>query len=119
MPLLQRKLGDAGREFGIDPISDSTNFQIICLEAFQALQPRSWTLRVRANFDLNSVLESLETGSDLVINLVSKKKMKKVCSCGVLGDTAYLQRLTVEEASAHYFSNLEDWSRSTYLANDI
>jgi hypothetical protein len=70
---------------------------------------------ISANFDMQSVLESLEKGKELAIRLVSKGMMKPFCSCGIFHDSEDPACLRVEEASAYYFSNLEDWSRTTYL----
>jgi hypothetical protein len=70
---------------------------------------------ISANFDMQSVLESLEKGKELSIRLVSKGMMKPFCSCGIFCDSEDPACLRVEEASADYFSNLEDWNRTTYL----
>jgi hypothetical protein len=70
---------------------------------------------ISANFDMESVLESLETGTDLTINLVFKKMMREFCRCGIFIDSVDPLCANVEEASAYYFSNLEDWNRSTFL----
>jgi hypothetical protein len=70
---------------------------------------------ISANFSMQSVLESLEKGKELSIRLVSEDMMKPFCSCGIFCDSEDPACLRVEEASAYYFSNLEDWSRTTYL----
>jgi hypothetical protein len=49
-------------------------------------------------------------------NYVSKEMMKPFCRCGVFDRSEDSACLRVEEASAYYFSNLEDWNRSTYIA---
>jgi len=68
-----------------------------------------------ANFDMQSVLESLEKGKQLSIRLVSESMLKPFCNCGIFCGSEDPACLRVEEASAYYFSNLEDWSRTTYL----
>lgn len=68
-----------------------------------------------ANFAMASVLESLENGDKLSIGLVSKNMMKPCCRCGIIRDSDDPVCLRVEEACTHYFSNLEDWNRSTFL----
>jgi hypothetical protein len=70
---------------------------------------------ISANFDMQSVLESLEKGKELSIRLVSEGMMKPFCSCGIFCDSEDPACLRVEEACAYYFSNLENWSRTTYL----
>lgn len=72
----------------------------------------SW---ISANFNMESVLESLQKGDKLSIGLVSKNMMKPFCSCGVFCDSDDVACQRVDEASAYYFSNLEDWNRSTFL----
>ncbi|KUJ20815.1 uncharacterized protein LY89DRAFT_779513 [Mollisia scopiformis] len=69
---------------------------------------------VSANFDMLSVLKSLETGAELSIKLVSKQMMKPACFCGTFAEQNHSVCLQ-EEACAHYFSNLEDWSRSSFI----
>ncbi|KAH8779124.1 hypothetical protein F5882DRAFT_297741 [Hyaloscypha sp. PMI_1271] len=70
---------------------------------------------ISANFDMQSVFESLEKGKELSIRLVSEGMMKPFCSCGIFCNSEDPACLRVEEACASYFSNLEDWSRTTYL----
>jgi hypothetical protein len=70
---------------------------------------------ISANFDMESVLQSLEDGDELSIRLVSNEMMRPFCSCGVFCDSDDPACLRVEEASAYYFSNLEDWNRTTFL----
>jgi hypothetical protein len=72
----------------------------------------SW---ISKNFDMESLLQNLEIGSPLSIGLISKKMMKSFCRCGIFYGSDDVACLRVEEASANYFSNLEDWSRTTFL----
>lgn len=70
---------------------------------------------ISPNFDMASVLESLENGDELSIGLVSKSLMKPFCRCGIFRESDDPACLRVEEACTRYFSNLEDWGRSTFL----
>ncbi|KAE8444539.1 hypothetical protein EG329_014463 [Mollisiaceae sp. DMI_Dod_QoI] len=70
---------------------------------------------ISANFDMESVLESLEAGNDLCIGLVSKNMMKSFCQCGNFEESRDPVCSHTDEACAYYFSNLDDWSRSTFL----
>ena len=64
---------------------------------------------------MNALNESLDRGNKLDIALVRNGMMKSSCwggefpgaspGCPILGDVA-----------AYYFSNLEDWNRSTFLS---
>ncbi|PVH82759.1 hypothetical protein DL98DRAFT_619155, partial [Cadophora sp. DSE1049] len=76
----------------------------------------SW---ISPNFDMASVLNSLETGDELSISLVSKSMMKTFCRCGVFLDALDPVCVRAEEACSRYFSNLEDYSRSTFLSTPL
>lgn len=70
---------------------------------------------ISTNFDMKSVLESLEHGRVLSIGLVSKNMMQPFCRCGVFYGAIDPICVCVEEACRYYFSNLEDWSRSNFI----
>jgi hypothetical protein len=70
---------------------------------------------ISPNFSMDSVLESLEKGQKISIGLVSNNMMKPFCSCGSFIESDERECVRVEEASAFYFSNLEDWKRTTFL----
>jgi hypothetical protein len=70
---------------------------------------------ISENFNMVSVLESLGNGDELSIGLVSNKMMKPFCRCGIFRDSDDPACLRVEEACTHYFSNLENWGRSTFI----
>jgi len=70
---------------------------------------------ISANFDMASVLESLENKDELSIGLVSKGLMKPFCGCGIFRYSEDPACLRVEEACTRYFSNLDDYGRSTFL----
>lgn len=72
----------------------------------------SW---ISSNFSMHDLLGSLNGGTDIRIQLVQKKMMKSFCDCGKFFEAEDESCVRVEEASAHYFSNLEDWNRSTYI----
>ncbi|KAF4629654.1 hypothetical protein G7Y89_g8491 [Cudoniella acicularis] len=71
---------------------------------------------ISKNFDMASVLESLENGDTLSIGIVSKGMMNPFCNCGTFRESDDPVCVRVEEACTDYFSNLEDWSRSTFLS---
>ncbi|PVH82419.1 hypothetical protein DL98DRAFT_586407 [Cadophora sp. DSE1049] len=71
---------------------------------------------ISPNFNMESLLESLNGGSDLAIGLVENDMMEEFCSdCGVFPESMNWITLGTEEVSAYYFSNLEDWNRSTFI----
>ncbi|KAH8656006.1 hypothetical protein BGZ60DRAFT_567862 [Tricladium varicosporioides] len=70
---------------------------------------------ISENFQMDSVLRSLEEGEDISIALVSKGMMKPFCPCGNFHGSFDTACTYTEEACAYYFSNLEDWNRSTFL----
>lgn len=73
---------------------------------------------ISSNFDMKSVLDSLEKKEEFSIGLVSKGMMNPFCRCGLICGSDDPACLRVEEASAYYFSNLEDYSRTTFLRAD-
>ena len=68
------------------------------------------------NFDMNALNESLGRGDELDIALVRDKMMKPYCSTGGEFPGAVPACPVLEDVAAHYFSNLEEWNRSTFLA---
>lgn len=65
------------------------------------------------NFNMETLKEGLDRGM-VDIPLVSQRMMKNFCDCGEFFG-AIPTCPVVEEASAYYFANLEDWSRSTFI----
>lgn len=72
----------------------------------------SW---ISSNFNMHDLLTSLDAGSEIRIGLVQKKMMKSFCDCGKFFEADNHDFVRVDEASAYYFSNLEDWNRATYM----
>lgn len=65
-----------------------------------------------ANINLDGMLEGLVKGCAPVFPLVRDNMMKPRCCCGSFhGDDG----MDPSDACAFYFSNMEDWSRSTFL----
>ncbi|KAA6410811.1 MAG: hypothetical protein FRX48_05121 [Lasallia pustulata] len=71
----------------------------------------SW---ISSNFDMHDLLTSLDAGRDIRIGLVQEKMMAKFCACGRFFEADDINVREVE-ACSHYFSNLEDGNRSTYI----
>jgi len=70
---------------------------------------------ISVNLDMKVVLESLEAGQELAIGLVSKGMIKPFCKCGMFCNSEYRIPPCLDEACAYYFSNLEDYNRSSFL----
>ena len=69
---------------------------------------------VSANFDMETLFRDLTTGNEISIGLIENEMMQPVCHCGRF--RAHHRLLPRgQEAMRYYFSNLEDWSRSTFL----
>jgi hypothetical protein len=65
------------------------------------------------NFDMKSVLQGLMEDRIPFMPLLDGSMMKPYCPCGVFSDTwSFCRR---EHASAYYFSNLDDWERSSFI----
>ena len=68
------------------------------------------------HFDMSSLADGLESGGRVTIPLVENNVMKPFCQCGRF--RGELPGCTlVDEACAYYFSNLEDWSRTTFITS--
>ncbi|KAH8589002.1 hypothetical protein B0O99DRAFT_523979 [Bisporella sp. PMI_857] len=68
------------------------------------------------NFSIRSVLKGLSEGSGtLNMPLVEDFMMSKFCKCGRFVKASDPGCVRVAEASAFYFSNLEDWKRSKFI----
>lgn len=72
----------------------------------------AWTSR---NFNMYALLESLNAGGGISVGLVEKEMMTPFCDCGKFEGAEDEACARVDEVSAYYFSNLEDWNRSTYI----
>lgn len=66
------------------------------------------------NFDMNALNESLARGNKLNIALVRKEMMKPYCWGGEFTEATPACPV-VDDAASYYFSNLEDWNRTTFL----
>ncbi|KAI9785533.1 MAG: hypothetical protein M1839_009274 [Geoglossum umbratile] len=66
------------------------------------------------NFDMHELLKSLEAGGTISIGLVGKGMMKPYCNCGVFGGF-YHPNVRREDVADEYFSNLDDWNRTTFI----
>ena len=69
---------------------------------------------ISPNFDMKALSESLTRGDKLDIALVREKMMKPYCWGGEFPDACLACPVT-EDVAAYFFSNLEDWNRSTFL----
>jgi len=81
-------------------------------------EDESWTSE---NFDMEALLQSLETKTAVSIPLIQKSMMRRYCPCGLFKDgwveCSYGVRR--EGAAAYYFSNLDDWARTSMLDDNV
>ena len=70
------------------------------------------------NFNMYALLNGLRQGNEVCVNLV-KDGMIDVCECGVFKYRSYgnMAPTRAEEITKFHFSNLEDWSRTTYITD--
>ena len=66
------------------------------------------------NFDMNALNESLDRGNKLDIALVRKEMMKPYCWGGEFPGATPACPI-IDDVANYYFSNLEDWNRTTFL----
>lgn len=68
-------------------------------------------------FSMGSLLDGLNGGFGCsFLPLVERAMMKPFCKCGRFSEVLDESCARVTEASAFYFSNLEDWDRSCFIA---
>lgn len=67
-------------------------------------------------FNMESLADGLEAGGRVSILLVENNMMKCFCKCG-----RFIEELPdctrADDACAYYFSNLDDWGRTTFIAS--
>ena len=66
------------------------------------------------NFNMRSLNEGLISKGRVDIALVQNKMMKPFCDCGRFPEANRASPL-VDDAVAYYFSNLDDWNRTTFI----
>lgn len=68
------------------------------------------------HFDMESLADGLKAGGRVSIPLVENNMMKRFCKCG-----RFIKELPdctlADDACAYYFSNLDDWGRTTFIAS--
>ena len=64
------------------------------------------------NFDMHTLNEGLISNGEVDIALLQNKMMRPYCDCG-----RFVPRglPNVEDVGAYYFSNFDDWNRSTFI----
>lgn len=69
---------------------------------------------ISPNFDMDAIRESLSKGEVPKIRFFENEIIHPVCDCGGF-DSTYSVRPRAEEIMKDHFSNLEDWSRTTFI----
>ena len=72
----------------------------------------SW---VSPNFNMDEVFRSLEGGNSVRIGLIERDLLRGYCDCGTFLAAEDEDCACVDEVCTEYFSNLEEWERTTYL----
>ena len=72
---------------------------------------------ISQNFNMHTLNEGLTVGGKVDIALVQENMMKEFCSCGVFwnGHEGIPACTVVDNVAAYYFSNLDDWNRTTFI----
>ena len=73
----------------------------------------SWT---SPGFDMAMVLENLERGKALGLVLVDQQLLREYCDCGRFTFAEDEDCPCVDDVCTEYFSNLEEWERTNYIA---
>lgn len=69
---------------------------------------------VSRNFNMHTLDESLNSRDKVDIALVQNQMMKPFCYCGEFPGALSACPI-VDDAAAYYFSNLDDWNRTTFI----
>ena len=70
---------------------------------------------ISQNFDMRSLNEGLIDKGKVDIALVQNKMMKPFCDCGHFPQGNVLSFPVLDDAVTYYFSNLDDWNRTTFI----
>ena len=68
------------------------------------------------NFNMHTLNEGLISRGEVDIELVQKEMMKPFCDCGQFPDAVPACPI-LEDAASYYFSNLDDWNRTTFIGS--
>ncbi|KAL9113658.1 MAG: hypothetical protein Q9187_007584, partial [Circinaria calcarea] len=102
-----------GNFFGID-----RSLAVLCgavqVEILTYRRLRDGDRWVSLNFDMCALRDNFLKGGHVSVGLVEKDMMNEVCDCGGF-KVLWPSCPRAEEVTSYYFSNLEDWSRSTFI----
>jgi len=70
---------------------------------------------ISENFDMRSLLSGLDNGGRIAIPLVEEDMMNPFCQCGRFLEVTDEACACVDEVCTEYFSNMDIWSRTTYI----
>ena len=71
---------------------------------------------ISPNFNMYTLNEGLISRGKVDMPLVQKEMMKPFCGCGQFPDAVPACPL-MDEVAAYYFSNLDDWNRTTFISS--
>lgn len=69
---------------------------------------------ISQNFNMHTLNEGLISSGMVDIALVQEEMMKPFCGCGIFSEAASACPI-LDNAVAYYFSNLDDWNRTTFI----
>ncbi|KAL3422710.1 hypothetical protein PVAG01_06866 [Phlyctema vagabunda] len=67
------------------------------------------------NFNMGAVLDGLKSGGLISMPLLDDDMMNEFCPCGRFRGVLDEACACVYEACKHYFANLDDWNRTSYI----
>jgi hypothetical protein len=76
---------------------------------------RDWHDWQSPNLDIGEIVENLQAGHGLRIGFFEKGLLRDICDCGSFQRAELPDIPCVDEVSREYFSNLEEWERTSYL----
>ncbi len=97
-----------GGDTGLAVLSAAVRTELLTYRRLKEGDP--W---ISPHFNLDSLLEGLNDDGRISIGLVENEMMKRICDGGLfMNENSCLRG---EQVMRYYFSNLDDWSRTTFL----
>jgi hypothetical protein len=110
-----------GRSHNLGPIWAAAQAELLTYRRLR--EGDSWC---SDRFDMNAIRQSLELGESPSMPLLDDSMLKPFCACGQfhrmeMGMEMEMRQLRLfrDEATAFYFSNLEDWNRTTIIDEQL
>lgn len=100
--------------FGVDPVL-SLLYAAVRTEVLTYRRLKEGDPWISPHFNMHNLLEGLKDSDQVRIDLVQREMMNPVCTCGIHMKPVVYAHTEAENITRFHFSNLEDWSRTTFI----